>query len=128
MRFPLQTTILLTLQNLKNLPWEQRIWRESRTLWQERKHDDRCFDPAFTNTAVAKSKITYIDGEKGVLRYRGYNIEDLAENASFLEVAYLLLFGELPSPKQFADWESKIMSHTFIHEDLIALLHNFRYI
>ena len=91
------------------------------------------FDPSFSNTAgtyqpvsrvkqflVAKSKITYIDGEKGVLRYRGYNIEELAQKATFLEVAYLLIFGELPSEKQFNDWETKILRFVF-KNNLITL-------
>jgi len=58
------------------------------------------YDPAFMNTACCKSSITFIDGDKGILRYRGYDIDDLAENCTFLQVAYLLLFGELPTPEQ----------------------------
>src|SRR5438270_7557891 len=62
------------------------------------------YDPAFMNTAACKSKITFIDGDKGILRYRGYNIEDLAENCTYLQVAYLLLNGELPDAQQVKDW------------------------
>jgi citrate synthase len=85
------------------------------------------FDPAFMNTAVATSKITYVDGEKGELRYRGYRIEDLVANCSFLEVAFLLIYGELPTSKQFQDWENKVMTHTYIHENLISQMKTFRY-
>ena len=63
------------------------------------------YDPGYTNTASCKSRITYIDGDKGILEYRGYPIEQLAEQSSFLEVAYLLLFGELPNAEQLAHWE-----------------------
>src|SRR6266849_7530949 len=62
------------------------------------------YDPAFTNTASCRSKITFIDGEKGILRYRGYPIEQLAESCTYLEVAYLLLYGELPNRKQYEEW------------------------
>lgn len=69
---------------------------------------NRCFDPSFMNTAVADSKICYIDGEKGELRYRGYKIEELAEKSNFLEVAYLLIYGELPTQTQYDDWSKKV--------------------
>ncbi|MCL4832212.1 MAG: citrate synthase [Caldilineaceae bacterium] len=85
------------------------------------------YDPGFTNTASCKSRITYIDGDKGILEYRGYPIEQLAEQSSFLEVAYLILHGELPSADQLAHWEQRIMRHTYIHENLTALLKTFRY-
>eukprot|EP00761_Pharyngomonas_kirbyi_P012051 gb/GECH01012078.1/.p1 GENE.gb/GECH01012078.1/~~gb/GECH01012078.1/.p1 ORF type:complete len:488 (+),score=120.62 gb/GECH01012078.1/:1-1464(+) len=85
------------------------------------------FDPGFMNTAVVRSKITYIDGENGILRYRGYAIEDLVENSTFLEVAFLLIYGELPSEKQYEDWTNRIMRHTFLHENLIQLMKTFRY-
>lgn len=85
------------------------------------------FDPSFMNTAVARSQITYIDGDRGVLMYRGYRIEELAERCSFVEVAYLLINGELPTPPQLDDWKSKIMHHTYIHQNLISLMNNFRY-
>ena len=70
------------------------------------------YDPAFTNTASTKSTITYIDGEKGILRYRGYPIEELAEKSTFLEVAYLLIFGELPARDQLTEWKAEILENT----------------
>mgnify|MGYP002628055030 CR=1 FL=1 len=85
------------------------------------------YDPGFTNTASCKSRITYIDGDKGILEYRGYPIEQLAEQSSFLEVSYLILNGELPSAEQLAHWEQRIMRHTYIHENLTDLLKTFRY-
>jgi citrate synthase len=85
------------------------------------------YDPAFKNTASCKSNITYIDGDKGILRYRGYPIEQLAEQSTYKEVAYLLLYGELPTPEQLATWRFRIMRHTYIHEDLRHMIQNFRY-
>ncbi len=85
------------------------------------------YDPAFLNTASCKSTITYIDGDKGILRYRGYPIEQLAEQSSFLEVAYLLIYGELPSKEQHEYWFNRIMRHTFIHESLSQMMSVFRY-
>ncbi len=76
------------------------------------------FDPAFGATAAAESAITYLDGENGILRYRGYPIEQLAEHSSYLEVAYLLIHGELPTPAQFEQWRYDITHHTFIHENV----------
>ena len=76
------------------------------------------FDQGFVNTASTKSAITYIDGEKGVLRYRGYPIEPLASQKSFLEVAYLLIYGELPSANELAEFDGKMRRHTLLHEDL----------
>jgi citrate synthase len=76
------------------------------------------YDPGFMATAACESAITYLDGEAGVLRYRGYPIEQLAEQSTFLEVAYLLLFGELPSEQQFETWKNEITYHTFIHENV----------
>jgi len=76
------------------------------------------YDPAFMSTAACESSITYLDGEAGVLRYRGYPIEQLAENSSYLEVAYLLLNGELPTAEQYAEWQHEITYHTFIHENV----------
>ncbi|WP_237199459.1 citrate synthase [Rothia nasimurium] len=75
------------------------------------------YDPGFMNTANAKSAITYIDGDAGILRYRGYPIEELAEKSSFLEVAYLLIYGELPTPTQLEDFDQMIRRHTMVHED-----------
>ena len=75
-------------------------------------------DPGFVNTASTKSAITYIDGEKGILRYRGYPIEQLAEKATFIEVSYLLIYGELPTSEQLETFTDKIRRHTLLHEDL----------
>ena len=85
------------------------------------------YDPAFTNTASCRSRVTFIDGAKGILMYRGYPIEQLAEHSSFLETAYLLIFGELPTKKQLDDWGCNINHHTFIHENIRKLLGGFRY-
>ena len=85
------------------------------------------YDPAFMNTASCRSSITYIDGDKGILQYRGYPIEELAEQSTYLEVAYLLLHGELPTAQQLADWELKITHHTFIHENIKKLMDCFHY-
>lgn len=87
----------------------------------------RVFDPSFQNTAVISSRVTYINGEAGILRYRGYPIEQLAEKSSFLEVAYLLLYGGLPSASQFNTFETEVMHHTFTHSDLDKLVSAFRY-
>jgi citrate synthase len=84
------------------------------------------YDPAFLNTASCKSRITFIDGDRGILRYRGYSIEQLAENCTFLEVAYLLLFGELPNEKQLADWVAEVKKHTMLHENMKTFLEGFR--
>src|SRR6266542_4113964 len=73
------------------------------------------YDPAFMNTASCKSKITFIDGDKGILRYRGYPIEQLAEHCTYLEVAYLVLYGELPTQGELESWNCEIMRHTMIH-------------
>ncbi|MCB0960770.1 MAG: citrate (Si)-synthase, partial [Acidimicrobiales bacterium] len=75
-------------------------------------------DPGFTQTAATESAITELDGEAGILRYRGYPIEQLAEKSTYLEVAYLLIYGELPTPEQYADWKHEITYHTFIHENV----------
>ena len=85
------------------------------------------YDPGFTATASCTSKITFIDGAKGILRYRGYPIEQLAEKSNFLEVAYLLLSGELPTTKQFEDFEKDIRYHTMIHERLNTFISGFHY-
>ena len=76
------------------------------------------YDPGFVSTAACESSITYLDGDEGILRYRGYPIEQLAENSTYLEVAYLLLNGELPTTEQFDVWEREITQHTFIHENV----------
>lgn len=85
------------------------------------------YDPAFMNTASCRSAITFIDGDKGILRYRGYPIEQLAENATFLEVAYLLRNGELPDQKQYDTWVHDITYHTYVHENIRKFLEGFRY-
>jgi len=85
------------------------------------------YDPAYMNTAACASSITYIDGEKSILRYRGYPIEELAEKSSFLECAYLLLYGELPTLEQLEHWTTRIMRHTYIHENLVRIIESFRY-
>ena len=85
------------------------------------------YDPAFMNTASCKSAITFIDGDKGILRYRGYPIEQLAEKATFLEVAWLLRNGELPSPAEYDLWVHDITFHTYVHENIKSFLQGFRY-
>ena len=85
------------------------------------------YDPAFTNTASCRSAITYIDGEAGILQHRGYPIEQLCEHSSYLEVAYLLVFGELPTEAQLERWVFDITHHTFVHEDIKQFLQGFRY-
>ncbi len=85
------------------------------------------YDPAFLNTANCKSAITFIDGDKGILEYRGYPIEQLAEQSSFLEVAYLLLNGELPSPKQLEEFQFLVTHHTYVHENVKTFMDGFRY-
>ena len=84
------------------------------------------YDPGFTSTASCESKITYIDGDKGVLLYRGYPIEQLAENGDFLETCYLLLHGELPTPAQKKDFDSRITHHTMLHEQMARFFQAFR--
>ncbi len=85
------------------------------------------YDPAYNNTASCISRITYIDGDVGILRYRGYPIEELAEKSTYLETAYLLLQGELPTPPQLKDWQWNITHHTFIHESIKKFLDGFHY-
>ncbi|MGD0404517.1 MAG: citrate synthase [Candidatus Acidiferrales bacterium] len=85
------------------------------------------YDPAFTNTASCSSKITFIDGDKGILRYRGYSIEELAEKSTYIETAYLILYGELPNKSELADWSYNVTHHTFIHESIKKFLDGFHY-
>jgi len=85
------------------------------------------YDPAFENTASCKSKITFIDGDKGILRYRGFPIEQLAEKSTYLEVAYLLLYGELPFKAQYEGWIYDITHHTIIHENIKKFMDGFRH-
>ncbi len=85
------------------------------------------YDPAFMNTASCQSSITYIDGDKGILRYRGYPIEELAENCSFLDVAHLLLRGELPNKDQLKGWTEEVMQHAFVHENVKKFMDGFHH-
>jgi citrate synthase len=85
------------------------------------------YDPAFMNTASCKSRITFIDGDKGILEYRGYPIEQLAEKSTYLEVAYLLLHGELPTESQLREWTKNITYHTFINESIKKVIDGFHY-
>jgi citrate synthase len=85
------------------------------------------YDPAYTNTASCRSAITYIDGAAGVLEYRGYTIEDLCANASYLEVAYLLIYGHLPTQDELSEWCHQITIHTFVHENVKSFMQGFRY-
>ena len=85
------------------------------------------YDPAFNNTAACISRITYIDGDAGILRYRGYPIEELAEKSNYIETAYLLLRGELPTATQLKEWQHHILHHTFIHESIKKFLDGFHY-
>ena len=83
------------------------------------------FDPGFMNTAATTSAITYIDGDAGVLRYRGYPIDQLAEHSSFLEVSYLLIYGNLPTPTELEAFDQKIRRHTLLHEELKGFFNGF---
>jgi citrate synthase len=85
------------------------------------------YDPAFTNTASTRSAITDVDGDKGILLYRGYPIEQLCEHSTFLEVAYLILNGELPTAAQLEHWTGQVIHHTFVHENIKELMQAFRY-
>src|SRR5271170_2407273 len=85
------------------------------------------YDPAFMNTASCRSAVTFLDGDAGVLEYRGYPIEQLAERSTYLEVAYLLVHGELPSAAQLAEWKHLITTHTFVHENVKSFIQGFRH-
>ena len=82
-------------------------------------------DPGFKNTGSCESKITFLDGEKGILRHRGYAIEELTKKASFLEVAYLIIFGELPTKEQYAKWEKDIKFHSLLNEEMKDIIDGF---
>ncbi|HZW47751.1 MAG TPA: citrate/2-methylcitrate synthase, partial [Microvirga sp.] len=84
------------------------------------------YDPGFTSTAACESKITYIDGDKGVLLYRGYPIDQLAEHGDFLETCYLLLYGELPTAAQKADFDYRVTRHTMVHDQMNRFFTGFR--
>jgi citrate synthase len=85
------------------------------------------YDPAYMNTSACRSRITFIDGDKGVLEYRGYPIEQLAEHSTYLETAYLILFGELPTAEQLKTWINQITFHTMLHENIKKLMEGFQY-
>ena len=85
------------------------------------------FDPAFTNTAACRSSVCYIDGDAGVLEYRGYPIDELCDKSTYLEVAYLLIYGELPTQDQLDSWVFEITHHTFVHENIKKFVEGFRY-
>ncbi|HZO48770.1 MAG TPA: citrate/2-methylcitrate synthase, partial [Gaiellaceae bacterium] len=90
-------------------------------------HGLMSYDPAYLNTASCRSAITYIDGDAGILRYRGYPIEQVAEQASFLETAYLLLEGELPTAAELRRWQDDVRTHTYVHTNVQKFLEGFRY-
>ncbi len=85
------------------------------------------YDPAFMNTASCRSRITYIDGDNGILQHRGYPIEELCEHSTFLEVAYLLIQGELPTKRELDEWVHQVTIHTFVHENIKNFMQGFRY-
>src|SRR5207247_8338119 len=85
------------------------------------------YDPAFMNTAACRSAITFIDGDKGILEYRGYPLEQLAETSTYLETAYLIMFGELPTKAQLEQWSSDIRDHWLLHENIKKLMDGYQY-
>ncbi|KAI1828212.1 citrate synthase-like protein [Xylaria intraflava] len=87
----------------------------------------RLYDPAYMNTAVVQSKITYINGQEGILRYRGYPIEQLVKKSNFLETAFLLIYGELPTAPQYESWQNEVRHHNYIHSDIEGMFKSFRY-
>lgn len=96
-------------------------------ITDENKEPLRIYDPGYMNTICSTSKISYIDGDKGILEYRGYPIEQLAEHSTFLEVAFLLIHGELPSKNQLDSFTDKVMTHTILHTDVLDMMKPFRY-
>ena len=115
-----QNTIRAT--DFKKITHQQQDQQDQQEDDSESSSGLRIYDPAYMNTAVARSKICEIDGDKGILRYRGYAIEELAEKSSFLEVAYLLVYGELPTKSQFELFNEGVMRHTMIHIKLQELM------
>jgi citrate synthase len=93
----------------------------------EQQQTMKLYDPGYVNVVNCTSRICYIDGDTGILEYRGYPIEQLAEKSTFLEVAFLLIYGELPTKADFKVWQKKIMTHTFIHTDVAQMMKSFRY-
>jgi citrate synthase len=128
-----QDTLTITDNRTKqsyNLPIEQGTIRAMDLRQIKTGPDDfglMTYDPAFMNTASCRSSITFIDGDRGILRYRGYPIEVLAEHCTFLEVAYLLLFGDLPTQHELKDWVAEITHHTMLHETTKKFMEGFRY-
>lgn len=125
---------LSVVDNRTGKEYEFPIWEgtiRAMELRQIKVDDDdfgiMAYDPAYKNTASTKSEITLVDGEKGILRYRGYPIDQLAEQSTYLEVAYLILQGELPNKKQMDKWVFDITHHTIIHENIKQLMQSFRY-
>ncbi|MBW8010096.1 MAG: citrate synthase [Chloroflexi bacterium] len=125
---------LTIIDNRTGKEYEIPIWEDTiraMDLRQIKVNEDdfgmMSYDPAYKNTANTKSTITLVDGEKGILRYRGYPIDQLAQNSNTLETAYLVLFGELPNEKELDQWVYDIMHHTILHESLKSLMHAFRY-
>jgi citrate synthase len=102
--------------NCRFSPAPRRTQRRLLDLHEADRHTS--LDYGFVNTAATKSAITFIDGDQGILRYRGYPIEQLAKNSTYLEVAWLLLYGELPTADELGEWDDKIRHHTLLHEDL----------
>lgn len=90
-------------------------------------HGLMTYDPGLVNTAITRSRVTYLDGEAGILQYRGYPIEQLAESCTYLEVAYLLIYGRLPSQTELQEWARDITMHTFVHENIKSFMQGFRY-
>ncbi len=125
---------LSVIDNRTGKQYELPIWEGTVKAMDLRqiKTDDKDFglmsyDPSFTNTANTKSTITLVDGGNGILRYRGYPIEQLAEKATFLEVAYMLLYGELPNKTELGSFVYNITHHTILHENIKSFMENFRY-
>ncbi len=125
---------LTIIDNRTGKEYEIPIWNETIRAMDLRQikinEDDfgmMSYDPAFKNTANTKSAVTLVDGEKGILRYRGYPIEQIAENSTFLEAAYLVLNGELPNKSELENWVNEITHHTFVHENVKDLMNGFRY-
>ena len=87
----------------------------------------RTYDPGYTNTIACDSSISFIDGNKGILEYRGYSIQSLCERANFIETAFLILFGELPTPVYYHSFEKKVRDKMFLHSDMENMMKNFRY-
>src|SRR5262250_1845087 len=134
MRYPMAKDSLTVTDNLTGKQYELPIEHgaiRTADLRQIKVSDDDFglmgYDPAFTNTASCKSRITFIDGDRGILLYRGYPIEELAEHSNYLETAYLIVKGELPDVKRFEMWHHNIVVHTFVHENVKMFMDGFRY-